>query len=79
MLNTDRWAARNHPLLCPECGDISSRSFIELAMNVRLRCDRCKMMMTVPDQYPYEQLDALARSLGSTTHILPEHSRQPSY
>jgi DNA-directed RNA polymerase subunit RPC12/RpoP len=71
----DKWSVRIYKLPCAGCGEESQKSFIELEINDRLRCDHCGVSINVTDYYGTAELDAIAKSLGSDRHILRQRKK----
>jgi hypothetical protein len=75
MSGPDKWSVRIYSLRCTGCGQVSLKSFIELEANDRLPCDHCGVSINVANDYGDAELDALAKSLGSSGHILRQRKK----
>ena len=58
------------PLLCPECGKTSHKSFIELEMNDRLPCGVCGVTFNINNQYGSGQLEMFLKGIGRAGFML---------
>jgi len=58
------------PLLCPQCGKTSHKSFIELEMNDRLPCGVCGFTFNINNQYGSGQLEMFLKGIGRAGFML---------
>jgi hypothetical protein len=75
MSAPDKWSVRIYALPCTECSKISHKSFIQLETEDRLPCDHCGVSIKVTDYYGFDELDAIAKGLGSVGHILRKRKK----
>lgn len=61
------------PLRCPECGQVSHKSFIQLEMNDRLPCSSCGITFNINGQYGNGELKMFLEALGYSGFILREN------
>lgn len=63
------------PLVCPECGKVSHKSFIELEMNDRLPCGCCGVVFNINHQYGSGQLKMFLDGIGRAGFVLRQNRK----
>lgn len=63
------------PLICPTCGKVSHKSFIQLEMNDRLPCGVCGDIFNINSQYGNGELKVFLEALGYSGFILRENRK----
>ena len=63
------------PLVCPECGQVSHKSFIQLEMNDRLPCDACGVTFNINHQYGHGELKMFLEALGYSGFVLRQQRK----
>ena len=59
-------SAKIFPLICPQCHQVSHKSFIELDANDTLPCDACGTVFNINNQYGHGELVMFLESLGGS-------------
>lgn len=63
------------PLRCPECGEVSHKSFVELEMYDRLPCGKCGITFNINNQYGNGELKMFMEALGRSGFILRQNRK----
>ena len=73
---TNKLTAKTFPLRCPECLEVSHKSFLQLETEDRLACDSCGISIVVADQYGNAELAAFLESIGRSGYILRDKNKR---